>query len=112
MVHPFFCLTFYNNSTGFGCNWRWLDASAHPENYVVKFEVCTNSSNPFNNYGDNGASGSKNGGYNFTLQAGGNGRCQFDPVSMGISNTYGNWVTVSLPLTDVLQGGSLPTEPD
>lgn len=31
---------------------------------------------------------------------------------MGISNTYGNWVTVSLPLTDVLQGGSLPTEPD
>lgn len=100
------------NSTGFGRNWRWLDASAHPENYVLKFEVCTNSSNPFNNYGDNGASGTKNGGYNFTLQAGGDGRCQFDPVSMGISNTYGNWVTVSLPLTDVLHGGSLPTEPD
>lgn len=100
------------NSTGFGRNWRWLDASAHPENYVLKFEVCTNSSNPFNNYGDNGASGNKNGGYNFTLQAGGDGRCQFDPVSMGISNTYGNWVTVSLPLTDVLHGGSLPTEPD
>lgn len=37
------------NSTGFGRNWRWLDASAHPENYVLKFEVCTNSSNPFNN---------------------------------------------------------------
>lgn len=79
---------------------------------MLKFEVCTNSSNPFNNYGDNGASGTKNGGYNFTLQAGGDGRCQFDPVSMGISNTYGNWVTVSLPLTDVLHGGSLPTEPD
>lgn len=97
------------NSTGFGCNWRWLDASAHPENYVLKFEVATNSSNPFNNYGDNGASGSKNGGYNFTLQAGGKGRCQFDPVSMGINNTYGKWVTVSIPLTDVLKGGSLPT---
>ena len=97
------------NSTGFGCNWRWLDASAHPENYVLKFEVATNSSNPFNNYGDNGASGSKNGGYNFTLQAGGEGRCQFDPVSMGINNTYGKWVTVSIPLTDVLKGGSLPT---
>lgn len=92
------------NSTGFGCNWKWLDASAHPENYVLKFEVCTNSSNPFNNYGDNGASGSKNGGYNFTLQVGGEGRCQFDPVSMGISNTYGKWVTVSIPLTDVLKG--------
>ena len=97
------------NSTGFGCNWKWLDASAHPENYVLKFEVATNSSNPFNNYGDNGASGSKNGGYNFTLQVGGEGRCQFDPVSMGISNTYGKWVTVSIPLTDVLKGGSLPT---
>ena len=100
------------NSTGFGRNWRWLDASAHPENYVMKFEVATNSSNPFNNYGDNGASGSKNGGYNFTLQAGGKGRCQFDPVSMGINNTYGKWVTVSIPLTDVLKGGSLPTEAD
>lgn len=96
------------NSTGFGCNWKWFDASAHPENYVLKFEVATNSSNPFNNYGDNGASGSKNGGYNFTLQAGGEGRCQFDPVSMGINNTYGKWVTVSIPLTDVLKGGSLP----
>lgn len=100
------------NSTGFDCNWRWLDASAHPENYVLKFEVATNSSNPFNNYGDNGASGSKNGGYNLTLQAGGEGRCQFDPVSMGINNTYGKWITVSIPLTDVLKGGSLPTEAD
>lgn len=100
------------NSTGFGRNWKWLDASAHPENYVMKFEVATNSSNPFNNYGDNGASGSKNGGYNFTLQAGGKGRCQFDPVSMGINNTYGKWVTVSIPLTDVLKGGSLSTEAD
>lgn len=97
------------NSTGFGCNWKWFDASAHPENYVLKFEVATNSSNPFKNYGDNGASGSKNGGYNLTLQAGGEGRCQFDPVSMGINNTYGKWVTVSIPITDVLKGGSLPT---
>lgn len=100
------------NSTGFGCNWKWFDASAHPENYVLKFEVTTNSSNPFKNYGDNGASGSKNGGYNLTLQAGGEGRCQFDPVSMGINNTYGKWVTVSIPLTDVLKGGSLPTAED
>lgn len=98
------------NSTGLGCSWKWFDASAHPENYVLKFEVCTNSSNPFNNYGDNGTSGSKNGGYNITLQDGGDGRCQFDPVSMGISNTYGNWVTVTIPLKDVMMGGSLPAE--
>lgn len=100
------------NSEGFGCNWKWLDASAHPENYVLKFEVCTNANNPFYNYGNNGASGSKNGGYNFTLQAGGSGNCQFDPVSMGITNTYGKWVTISMPLTDVLMGGTLPTEAD
>lgn len=98
------------NSTGFGCSWKWFDASAHPENYVLKFEVCTNSSNPFNNYGDNGTSGSKNGGYNITLQDGGDGRCQFDPVSMGISNTYGNWVTITIPLKNVMMGGSLPAE--
>lgn len=98
------------NSTGLGCSWKWFDASAHPENYVLKFEVCTNSSNPFNNYGDNGTSGSKNGGYNITLQDGGAGRCQFDPVSMGISNTYGNWVTVTIPLKNVMMGGSLPAE--
>ncbi len=100
------------NSEGFGCNWKWLDASAHPENYVLKFEVCTNANSPFYNYGNNGASGSKNGGYNFTLQAGGSGNCQFDPVSMGITNTYGKWVTISMPLTDVLMGGTLPTEAD
>ena len=31
---------------------------------------------------------------------------------MGITNTYGKWVTISMPLTDVLMGGTLPTEAD
>ncbi len=101
------------NDEGFGCNWRWLEASAHPENYVLKFEVCTNKDYPFVNYGDNGAYGSKTGGYMFTLQAtGGSGNCQFDPVSMGITNTEGKWITVSMPLTDVIVGGTLPTVAD
>jgi hypothetical protein len=85
------------NSTGFGLNWRFAEASANPANYLLKFEVNTNSSYPFYNYGDNGAKGAKNGGYNITLN-GAKVRCQFDPVSSGLTNTYGKWVTVSLPL--------------
>jgi hypothetical protein len=85
------------NSTGFGLIWSFADASANPSNYVVKFEVNTNSSYPFYNYGDNGASGAKNGGYDITLN-GSKTLCQFDPVSSGLTNTYGKWVTVSMPL--------------
>ena len=85
------------NSTGFGCNWRWLDASANPENYVVKFEVWTNSSNPFYSYGTNDVYNDKNGGYCFTLNNG-EPRRQFDPVSeFNLTNTYGKWVTVAMP---------------
>lgn len=29
---------------------------------------------------------------------------------MGISNTYGNWVTITIPLKNVMMGGSLPAE--
>lgn len=100
------------NSTGFGCNWRWFDASAHPENYVLKFEVCTASSKPFYDYGDNGKNGAKNGGYNITFNGGDQGRNQWDPVSDGLTNTYGAWVTVRIPLVDVLKGLELPTEED
>lgn len=99
------------NSTGMGCNWRWLDASANPEKYVLKFEVCTASSKPFYNYGDNGKAGSRNGGYMITLN-GGATRNQWDPVSDGLNNTYGEWQTISLPLVDCLGGSVLPTEPD
>ncbi len=96
------------NSTGFGTNWRWLDASAHPENYVCKFEVSTASSYPFIDYGENGKNGTKNGGYCLTLNNG-SVRNQFDPVSDGLTNTYGEWATVSVPLVDMLGGSTLPT---
>ena len=94
------------NSTGFGCNWRWLDASAHPENYVFKFEIWTNSNYPYYSYGDNG-------GYNITLNNGAPRR-QFDPISeYGISNTYGHWMTVSMPLNEMFDADhALPTTPD
>ena len=100
------------NSTGFGCNWRWLDASANPENYVVKFEVWTNSSNPFYSYGTNDVYNDKNGGYCFTMNNG-EPRRQFDPVSeFNLTNTYGKWVTVAMPLDEMIQNKPLPTSPD
>lgn len=96
------------NSTGFGANCPV--SVSDPENYVLKFEVNTNSGNPYYSYGDNGYTGAKNGGYNITL-AGGGTRCQFDPIGRyGISNTYGEWITVSIPLTEALGGANLPEE--
>ena len=86
------------NSTGIGCNWPSQDFTDHPENYVLKFEVCTNSSTPFADYGANGASGSQNGGYYFDFNTAGVSRHQWDPVSTGLRNTYSKWITVSIPL--------------
>lgn len=99
-----------------GFNWENMDATAHPENYVLKFEVATNSAKPFYDYKDNGTLGTKNGGYMFRLKVNDNvlDACQFDPVYMGITNTENKWVTVSIPLTDLLKSNgqqvSLPTE--
>lgn len=96
------------NSSGFGANCPI--SVDNPDNYVLKFEINTNSSNPYYNYGDNGYTGAKNGGYNITL-AGGGTRCQFDPIGrFGISNTYGQWITVSIPLTEALGGAIMPDE--
>ena len=98
------------NSTGFGCNWRWLDASAHPENYWVKFEVWTASGSPFYSYGNNDIYNNKNGGYCITLNNG-DPRRQFDPVAeYGLRNTYGQWITVRMPLDEMISGKPLPTE--
>ena len=58
------------NGTGFGCNWRWLDASAHPEDYYFVFETCTATSTPFKDYGDNDMYHNKNGGWLMTLNGG------------------------------------------
>ena len=102
------------NGTGFGSNWRWPDASAHPENYYVKFEVCTAASTPFKDYGNNDMYHEKNGGWLMTLN-GGSPRVQFDPVAeWGLLNTYGEWVTVRMPLDRMLSVNDtpLPSEPD
>ena len=93
------------NSTGFGCNWSNDDAAAHPENYVLKFEIWSNTKHPFYDEGDNGPLGAnKNGGYLITFN-GASSRHQFDPYGQyNIRNTNGEWRTVSIPLKDVLNG--------
>lgn len=100
------------NGTGLGCNWRWIEASTHPEDYYFVFETCTATSTPFKDYGDNDMYHNMNGGWLMTLN-GGSPRCQFDPVAeWGLLNTYGEWVTIRMPLDRVIAGSQLPTEPD
>lgn len=80
------------NSFGGGFNFPLIDCRANPQDYVMKFEVCSASSNPF--YDSEGA------GYMFGLN-------DSDPLyvwnpSAGVSfNTYGEWRTVSIPLDKV-----------
>lgn len=88
-------------STGFGSSWPFEITFDDIDNYVFKFEVCTNASYPFYDYGDNGKYGSHNGGYNFTL-GGASTRNQWDPVSDGLTNTNDKWVTVRIPLRDMI----------
>jgi hypothetical protein len=75
----------------------------------VKFEIWTNSNFPYYSYGDNGLYGAHNGGYSITINNG-DPRRQFDPISeFGISNTYGHWMTVAIPLNEMISGSTLPT---
>lgn len=91
------------NSTGFGANWPEGITADNVADYVLKFEVNTNASYPFYNYAGN------IGGYSLTLNNA-NKRYQFDPVSkFGITNTGGEWRTVSIPLLDVLSDSQLPS---
>lgn len=86
--------------------WQEADATAHPENYYLCFEVLTEAKHPF--YRQTDDSGNPiGGGYMFNLADCGN--VQFDPVGMGVQNTAGKWVTIRMPLRDLVAGKSLPT---
>jgi len=89
--------------SGFGSMWPYDIALEDIDNYYFKFEVNTASSTPFVNYGDAGKYGSKNGGYRITLY-GAPERGQFDPVSDGLTNTNGKWITIRMPLREVVSG--------
>lgn len=84
------------NTFGGGSNWPDLDCRDNPDNYVFKFEVCSNSSNPF--YDSEGY------GYYFSLYDSDN--YSWNP-SAGVSfNTYGQWQTISIPLSLVTSKGT------
>jgi hypothetical protein len=89
--------------SGFGCNWPFDIALDDVDDYWFKFEVNTAPTTPFLNYGDAGKYGVKNGGYRLTL-AGAPVRGQFDPVSDGITNTNGKWITIRMPLSELVEG--------
>lgn len=97
--------------TGMGCNWPHSFTLDEIDDYVFKFEVNTNASTPFLNYGTNGKDGDKNGGYRMTFANAPN-RGQFDPVSDGLTNTNGKWITVRMPLSELMDGLEAAPEKD
>lgn len=83
------------NSFGGGSNWPDLDCRENLDDYVFKFEVCSSSSNPFYD--------SESYGYYFSLNDSDN--YSWNP-SDGVSfNTYGQWQTISIPLSRVASKG-------
>lgn len=83
------------NTFGGGSNWPALDCRDNLDDYVFKFEVCSNSSFPFYD--------SESWGYYFSLNDSEN--YSWNP-SAGISfNTYGQWQTISIPLSKVATKG-------
>lgn len=76
-----------------GCNFP-AEVSAHPSDYWFKFEVNSASGNPFY---DSGTAG-------YLIQLNG-GQYAWNPSVSGSFNTYGNWCTVCLELTDVATNG-------
>lgn len=88
------------NQFGGGGNWpEAFDCRQNPEDYVFKFEVCSNGDYPFPD--------SEGFGYHFALAD--NPNWSWNP-SQGVSfNTYGKWQTISIPLTNV--AGVKPENP-
>ncbi|MCD8044664.1 MAG: glycan-binding surface protein [Tannerellaceae bacterium] len=70
------------------------EIAANPENYNFKFEVCSPSGNPFY---DSGSAG-------YLIQLN-NGQYTWNPSAARSFNTYGQWCTVSVELTDIATNG-------
>src|SRR5574344_134378 len=94
------------NSIGFGANWPCQEATDSPSDYVFKFEVWCNSSYPFydstsEDYNTDGSK--KQHGYMFALNDA--NTTEWNPSAGSSFNTYGKWVTISLPLISVANKG-------
>ncbi len=87
-------------SFGWKTDWQNADATLHPENYELKFELWNEPSHPFyNSINDNENAD----GYIWSI----NDSPEFEwNISRGTRyNTNGKWVTISLPLSDVAGNG-------
>lgn len=104
------------NSDAFGLNWNRMDASANPDDYVVKFEVRTTSGNPFYHSKWNGKDNKATGGWMMSFYSGELNQDKdahyiFDPyVDFGFTNTYGKWRTVAIPFRDLCKKGDMPKQ--
>ena len=72
------------------------EMSANPGDYLFKFEVNSNLNNPFQDTGENDGNG-----YAITLGSDSN-KFEWNPSANQSFNTYGEWCTVRLELSDLL----------
>ena len=110
---------YYINLKGDFKAWDWIDiikstvnisseVAASPDDYLLKFDVCSAENTPFYNSGD--------AGYRLVLNTGGNTSYAWNPSSVISFGTYGKWRTISLDLVSVatktqpLSGGNVNFE--
>lgn len=97
---------YYINLKGDFEAWGWIDiikskvnisseVAASPDDYLLKFDVCSAENTPFYNSGD--------AGYRFVFNTGGNTSSSYawNPSSITSFGTYGKWRTISLDLESV-----------
>lgn len=97
---------YYINLKGDFEEWDWIDiikstvnispeVAASPDEYLLKFDICSAENTPFYNSGD--------AGYRFVFNTGGNTSSSYawNPSSITSFGTYGKWRTISLDLVSV-----------
>ena len=100
---PLLCGPYFYIKKPFGA-WEWYtvfgagfgiadDIAANPEDYVFKFETCSNMNTPFPDCGDFG--------YLITFVNDTNKYC-WNPSSEKSFNTFGEWCTVRIEFADLV----------
>ena len=95
---------YYINLKGDFKEWDWIDiikskvnispeVAASPDEYLLKFDVCSAENTPFYNSGD--------AGYRFVFNTNGDNSYAWNPSSVTSFGTYGKWRTISLDLVSV-----------
>ena len=95
---------YYINLRGDFSAWGWVDiikstvnispeVADSPDEYLLKFDVCSAENTPFYNSADTG--------YRLVLNTGGNTSYAWNPSSVTSFGTYGKWRTISLDLVSV-----------